>query len=135
MKVRDCLFYSIMAIVFTAPVVFWIWLYITRKNQINFYNRHEPQYQFKVGSNVWVMYLLFGLLYFSSAIILFVVDRPDKSTKLWVCVLVLLILGCLYLYWACFDMFHKLYFDYDMVTYKEFLWWKNKKRTGERKIT
>ncbi len=121
MKVRDCLFYSIMAIVFTAPVVFWVWLYITRKNQINFYNRHEPQYQFKVGSNVWVMYLLFGLLYFSSAIILFVVDRPDKSTKLWVCVLVLLILGCLYLYWACFDMFHKLYFDYDTVTYKEFL--------------
>ncbi len=57
----------------------------------------------------------------SSAIILFVVDRPDKSTKLWVCVLVLLILGCLYLYWACFDMFHKLYFDYDTVTYKEFL--------------
>lgn len=55
--------------------------------------------------------------------------------KLWVRVLVLLILGCFYLYYACFDMFHKLYFDYDMVTYKEFLWWKNKKRTGERKIT
>ena len=74
-KVLDCLFYSIMAIVFTTPVVFGVWLYITRKNQINFY----IQYQFKMGSNAWVMYLLFGLLYFSSAIILSVVDRPVKA--------------------------------------------------------